>query len=171
MAYLSSNKIEVFPATRRTFNPTTSRLFTEHATTGIVRNLIDGVGFVSSQLRKGYTGSDPFIFNIYGYYFSTLLGYLTDLNYYDVYANIRIDPGNNEHYSELRGIDDNFDGSALPIYTGVDFTNSPQSGTDIYSLHLLHKNTLTGLYEVPQNSLYIFNLESVDIDLIDGGEI
>lgn len=170
MAYLESRLINVFPATRRTYNSAHSRLVTESALTGMVRNLTDADSFVASPLKDDYSGFDAFIFNIHGYYFRALLGDIIDLNIEpDIYASITL-TANNMPYKELQGQDyDRSDGAQE--YQGLTFTGYPVTGNNVYCLHLLHYNSVDGKWEVPNISLNKFYLSSLDIDLIDGGEI
>ena len=164
MAYLNSSDIEVFPATRRTFNSSHARQVTEASLVGMINKLIDVDSFVVTKLSSNYSGSDIFSFNIHGYYFTTTLGKLTDLNYTDIYASIQIDvTSGTPSFYELLGQDVNDE------YQGISFSDSEVTGNNIYCLHLLH-NGDNG-WEVPYDSQVKFSPDSIDIKLIDGGEI
>ena len=169
MAYLASNKIDVFPATRRTFESTHARQVTEAALVGLVNKLIDVESFVVTKLSDTYSGSDEFSFNIHGYYFTTTLGALTDFDYTDLYASITLDvTGGIPAFYEIDGQD--VVGEIDYEYQGVNFTAEEISGDNTYCLYLLHKND-SGKWEVPESSQIKFSPDSLNITLIDGGEI
>lgn len=168
MAYLNSASIEVFPATRRTFNSSHARQVTEASLVGMINRLIDVDSFVVSKLETDnqglLIGSQEFSFNIHGYYFMTTLNPLIDLGGTDIYASIQIDTtSGTPAFYELLGQDVNGE------YQGVNFSNSEVTGDNIYCLHLLHDGD--NGWEIPYESQVKFSPDSIDIKLIDGGEI
>lgn len=179
MANLLSTQIKVFPTTRRTYEVTNGRLVTEDALTGVVRNLIDTDGFVATTDLE-HT-SEPFIFNIHGYYFTVdtvgaVLGLIpSGSTATSLYAVITLELGNSNNYTELYGQDEN------NTYTGVEFVTSLSSlpslssGYERHSLQLLEREDLgSGSFSdwrIPERSKIIFIQNSISIDHIDGGII
>lgn len=169
MAYISSDKIFVFPSTRRSKEQQTSRLFTEATIVSFINKLIDKDGFVIPQDASNPTAVNvnvPFEFNIHGYYFkvskaSDITGALSTAS--SIYANIEIDD-TITNYEELSGQDNNSN------YEGVEFSaNDPTLGATYY-LEILKKDGSDWL--VPTESLVKFNKQSTSHNtLIDCGEI
>lgn len=170
MANIASDKILVFPSTRRGDTQRSARLVSEQSLTTLVNQLLDKDSFV---ITKEFDGNKPFEFNIHGYYFkiatgTDLLGIATALgNPTHVWANITLEETTttpqNDTFVELKWGDDN--GS----YLGVDFTDGEGSGD--YHLEVLTKEG--GSYDVPTESTVKFNVSRVfgDVAVIDGGEI
>lgn len=162
--FLGQGDIRVFPATRRTFESAVSRQVTEANLVDMINKLIDNDGFVVTQLEGELQDNTEFSFNIHGYYFTTTLGAVTAGFSQDVYATITIDTANvPPEFYELDGLDVN------NVYEGVEFTDSPQTGTDVHCLHILTKVDST--WTVPEESKVKFSKDSLGIDLIDGGVI
>ena len=168
VTYMLSDKIDVFPATRRTFQSSHSRQVTEASIAGIVNRLIDKDGFVVTNLPNNAEQQNNmmFEFNIHGYYFRASLGDLVSPFNNDVYGIITIDNGNVYEFNELVGSDEN------NLYKGIRFSESDPSNAILeneYYLHLLSK--VDSVWQVPERSKIKFLPSSVDIELIDGGEI
>ena len=162
--FLSQGDIRVFPSTRRTFESAMSRQVTEANLVDMINKLIDNDGFVVTQLEGELQDSTEFSFNIHGYYFTTTLGAVTAGFSEDIYASIIIDTDNvPPEFYELDGLDvDN-------VYEGVEFTDSAQTGANVYCLHILTK--VGSAWAVPEESKIKFSKDSLGIDLIDGGVI
>ena len=171
MAYLQSDDISVFPATRRTYESSYARQVTEASLVGIVNKLIDRDGFVVNKTLPTTQGAKLY-FNIHGYYFEAEPGDIIDLfnsNVENIYAVIELSTGvDASPFIELVGQDE--EESDISIYKGIEFVNSqPAAASNRYSLHLLQK-TGEG-WIIPEDSIVKFSPESLDITLIDGGII
>ena len=176
MAYLGSDDIiRIFPSTRRTFESANSRQVTEANLTVLINKLVDVDSFVISS------GNGICEFNIHGYYFKINQGSLETLastnNWNDIYATITIDTSSNiEAFYELDGQDTQPESSeseeetdGTGYYQGLDFTGTPVNNENTYTLHLFTK--VDEAWIVPPSSIIKFLPSSVDITLIDGGEI
>ena len=127
MAYLASNKINVFPSTKRGNVQVSARLMSEASMVDIVNRLIDTEGFVITpgSTLNGLTTADlsplvitnPFEFNIFGYYFK--VAQVSDIitaggsGAINIYA--KITTSTIDNYTELSGQDVN------SSYEGVEF--------------------------------------------------
>lgn len=172
-SYVASDKITVFPTTRRGSVQQDARLFTEKSVAGIINQLVDLDSFIITS--KDDVGLDkPFEFNIRGYYFKVqrlrdITNLFNESTSLTIYAVIYLDEGNN--YTELMGQDDSMGGTNNTVYKGVTFNNTPITGTNVFSLFLLSRSSSSStVWEVPEESRYKFDKESLDID-IDGGII
>lgn len=161
--FAKTEKIKVFPATRRANKQVNARLLTEESISSITRRLIDTDGFViTKESENGHLNAkEEFAFDIYGYTFT--LERLSDLPFYadiqdpnvkDIYAYILIQHGGS--YSELVGNDvqndmlnqDWLNNNNVWEYRGVSFcltepdeTTITSETTTLHYIHLLHKNT------------------------------
>lgn len=176
MPYIKSNAINVFPcANRGTAYNLQSRLTSEYNLTNIINQLIDTDSFViSNNLSNGIS------FNIHGYYFSVSdYTSITNLNssWTDVYATITISSDvlvDGVIFNELivTGTEDTSTNDSLDNdqteFTGVEFSNSPASGDNTYSLHILHRDSISSSWYIPPESTVKFvtnsNKRSIKID-------
>ena len=70
MSYVGSQNINVFPSTKRGQYQRDARLMTESSLVGLINELIDLKSFVITPIPSDtLQQSDPFEFNIAGYYF------------------------------------------------------------------------------------------------------
>lgn len=175
MPYLESNSIKVFPATRRTIQPSLARQVTEANLVSLINKLIDKDGFVVTKLTGNEQTDLDFSFNIHGYYFTAALSLLKTIGQgtNNVYAKITIDThsGVPEFY-ELLGQDVIPAGGSSYEYQGIEFKNSEFTlGANEYGLHLLTQDS-DGHWVVPESSQVKFYLNSMQkLELIDGGVI
>ena len=163
--YLGQDKIRVFPSTRRTYGSAFARQVTEANLVEMINNLVDVDSFVVTKLVGGEDGTTTdFSFCIHGYNFTANLGSMVDSFKSDVYATITIDTTSDyPEFYELSGLDVNNN------YEGVNFTDSVQTGTNEYCLHILTHES--NGWVVPEESQLKFSIDSLGIDLIDGGII
>ena len=174
MSYLASNKIQVFPSTKRGSYHPSARLMSEASLVNIVNKLIDTDGFVvtpdedvittnSSGTITGQVTNKVFEFNIKGYYFKIntlndlISSFSSDSN---IYATVHLNT--TDDYVELAEQDDNSE------YQGLNFTNTlPNASSGYYSLWLLAKQG--GYWVVPIDSrvkfVYDFAIG------VDGGDL
>lgn len=177
MAYIASDKIEVFPSVKRANKQVSARLMSEESVSSIVNKFLDKSGFVITS-ADSFSYNNPFEFNIHGYYFKVdstrSIINAVNSNALKIYANIVLATEGN--YTLLQGQDDE---TVDPVsgevtaseYQGVQFSvGSPitsSSGT-CYSLLILERASTSATFEVPAASWYKFNDSSVEID-VDGG--
>lgn len=172
MGYLSTDKIKVFPSTRRGREQVDARLMTEAAMVGIINQLVNKKGFIITQDDE-YNLSNKFKFNIAGYYFEVD----TAQDIFDaagaassntkLYAKITIDESND--YYELAGTDSNSQ------YQGISFEYRSDTPSDSSSVSLVNKyfllfEKISGVWIVANSSKLKFSDSDLDID-IDGGWI
>lgn len=165
-----SGKIKVFPASRRVGSADPfSRLMSESTITSIVNRLISSDGFVITHYESNYEISGLFEFNIFGYYIRVddiedVLDAFDD--YTSIYASIELDDTATSglHYLQIVGIDDT-------NYTGVKFTDTARTGTNIHCIKLFERTTTSSNWEVPDESYIIFSKDNLSLYDIDGGEI
>ena len=71
--YIQTNNISVFPSTRRMNKQVSARLLSEQSIANQINKLIETDGFVitpeDDTSAAGYNPTDPFEFNIHGYFF------------------------------------------------------------------------------------------------------
>ena len=169
--YLATNDIYVFPSARRMNKQVSARLISEASLANIVNKLIETDGFVitpepeaiegdaASQkyALMGFIPSNPFEFNVYGYYFNVVtaqkildlfIGQPVDT----IYANIYLDSTSDPNYVELAGQDECINEAGyeqdILYYKGLTFSDSdltrpgsePQAN---YSLLLFSKESIT----------------------------
>ena len=162
MAYLSSDKIKIFPSAKRGVTKPYSRLTTEESFVRIINKLIDTDGFVINL------GGSTIEFNIHGYYINVDLAALDDLfpSSTHIYAKIQLTTvGDNK---ELAGTDDDDE------YQGVVFSDSPTSPlpSDTYELEILTRASSSDSWSVPTDSKFKFNNDSFNFEIVvDGGVI
>jgi len=173
MPYINSDKIIVFPSTRRGANQQDARLLTEKSMAGIINQLIDLDGFIITPPEK-ISSTNSFEFNIKGYYFKVnQLKDITDLfntsTALKIFGVITLDEGNG--YIELMGQDDTQGNTQTSIYKGVSFSDTSSAAANTYSLQLLYRTSSSSTtWLVPENSRFKFISSSLNID-IDGGII
>lgn len=164
MANLNTADVKVFPSTRRVATQVDARLMTEASMVGIINQLINKDGFV---ITETFNESNPFEFNIYGYYFIVNQGSsITTLvsSGTEIIASIKIDTTNG--YYELVGQDNNNAYEGLNIGTSA---VTPGSNQIVKSLKILEK--VNGVWQIPEASKVMFSQDNIDIIDIDGGEI
>lgn len=178
MSFLNTDKIKVFPSTRRVGTQVDARLMTEASMVGLINQLINKKGFIITPKLNTETGYDPakeFEFNIHGYYFrinqasdiTTLVGN-AGLNKI-VYAHIAVDNSSTTQYHELIGQDDTNVYKGLYIdLTPPDEFDAHLSNADYYHLKLFKANAAGTKWLIADESYAKFNESSVDLD-IDGG--
>lgn len=173
--YLTSDKINVFPSTRRTYSQTafSTRLMTESAIARLINKLIDYDGFVISEEINDNT---IFELNIYGYYFQ-ITNFVAFLNSTfssasDIYASIIIDPSGSPSYQELYVPAEN---ASATTFQGLIFSSDgnpsvtlPTNGF-LKTLKIAVKENSNWI--IPDESRAKFNLRSVGLLEIDGGVI
>ena len=167
--YLATNKINVFPSTRRVQTQTTARLMTEEAMVRIINQLIESDGFIISP--SAFDLSAPLEFNIQGYYFNiaTINDVISNFDSStEVYAYIVIDTSN-QYYYELKGQDINSEYQGLFITDDADWS-SQDSDTITYKLKLFERETTSDTWGMAKESFVMFKDMSVDID-VDGGVV
>ena len=192
MPYVSTDRIIVFPSTRRMNKQVSARLISEQSLASLINKLIEVEGFVitpDNGTAQGFDPTQPFEFNVFGYYFKVnaandILGQFNISTDSEIYANIYLDKNtetvtNGSNYMELAGVDENITPTseeATWIYKGVTFstTNLSQASEDPadHSLLLFKKEVGAGgtsIWVVPVESrlkfVYTFALG------VDGGEI
>ena len=167
--YINSNQIKVFPSAKRNHsNDPFSRLMSESTLVSIVNRLVDTDGFV---ITESYSDSDPFEFNVFGYYFNVTSGSAITSSFSSndvIYAVIQISgatgPGQNPlTFQELTGVDNPFNPSdaRTAVYEGVDFVSALPSGIDNdpskHYLMILQK--VNNVWSIPQSSQIKFNTD------------
>lgn len=172
MAYVSSNKIKVFPSTRRGADYRSSRLLAEQGLVSIINQLVDYPAFVITSAYSDAEGTLEF--NIGGYYFcvdvqevKTKIGGEPN----EIWAKITLDTTviSGDNFVELFGQDEQSGNDT--IFTGVDFTSSDPGADVKLKLKLLEKDS-GGNYAIPVKSQLRFNADQVFSDLtVDGGVI
>lgn len=172
-SYLSSQSVQVFPTTRRTYKQPdfSTRLMTESSIARIVNKLIDFEGFVISDTIT----NTLFELNLWGYYFKlrnllTLLNNIANVEIgNDIYAIIFIDNSTVPGFSELVISEE------ASQFKGIIFSNSSDYIPDGYSSYEKHflaiaRKTSSG-WIIPPESKIKFNFQSVGLLEIDGGVI
>lgn len=174
MATIASEKLTVFPSTRRAGSKPLARLMSEQALVSIVNKLINLDGFVISS-SSSITDSNPLEFNLYGYYFKivnpiTSLGLGTTFSSGSVYAHIEVVTSTSSdslQYEELFGQDDG------GKFTGLVIDDSPtytaQHGGIVKTLRIAQFSNSS--WSVPESSKVRFSRDSLDLSVIDGGII
>lgn len=164
---IASNKIKIFPSARRNFSGDRfSRLMSESTLVSLINKLVDKDGFV---ITSEFSSNSPLEFNIHGYYFRIESDGISSLlsNSSNVYATITLSEytsNKGNAYLELVCADTN------DVCTGVEFSDTAQTGTNKYCLQLLTKENNT--WVIPEDSKVKFKGESViPRELIDGGII
>lgn len=170
--YLPTTSVFVFPSTRRMNKQVSARLVSEASLANIVNKLIETDGFVitpepeqpetgdpdynikKKYYEQGFIPSEPFEFNVYGYYFratsanSIINLFSGETNFTSIYANIYLDKTTDPNYIELKGQDEVTSGSnSLEVYKGLTFS------TD---------NLSKALSNPADYSLLLFQLENLD---------
>lgn len=164
MSYLQTSTIEVFPSVKRGKNQVSARLMSEQAISGIVNNLIDTDGFI---ITRNITSDGPFEFNIHGYYFK--IDHINNLtNQFStatsIYGIIQIKEEGN--YELLQGQDDEGEYRGIEFNSSSGPTETPETGTKVYSLLLLSRTSTSGTWGIDKGSRYKFNYSFE----VDGGE-
>lgn len=169
MPNIASDKITVFPSTRRSAYPH-SRLMSEANVVSIVNRFLDTDGFVITDAFNASSGS--FEFNLHGYYFnidsSTLNTIINNLSGDNVYAHIEVvSVGTAPNiFKELYGQDENNEFKGLVIDTSESYT--AQNSGEVFTLKLFEKSD--GNFVIPSSSKFKFLENSVDF-VVDGGLI
>lgn len=177
MPYIKSNAINVFPcANRGTAYNLQSRLTSEYNLTNIINQLIDTDSFViSNNLSNGIS------FNIHGYYFN-VIDYTSitnlDTSWTDVYAEITIASNTVDGlvFNELTTVETEdvaTDLDADTNFTGIAFTGTkPAEAQYHYSLHILHRDSMSSDWYIPPESTVKFVTNSTKRSIkIDDGEL
>lgn len=175
MSYLASNKIQVFPSTKRGSYQPSARLMSEASLVNIVNKLIDTDGFVvtpdedvvttnSSGTITGQVTNKPFEFNIKGYYF--IVSSLSDLisgfgSYTNIYAKIHLNTTDN--YVELAEQDDDNQYKGINFVTSV--PSSPSAGD--YYLWLLAKPGSYWVVPIDSRVKFVYDFAIG----VDGGDL
>ena len=175
--YLNTDKVEVYPSTRRANHQISARLLSESSMVALINKLIDTDGFVitpdDENSEYGIVDfTKPFEFNIHGYYFiadsgNDIINMFSNPAEDDkIYANIFLDTNGN--YVELKGQD--VDNSGTWTYHGVTFSDSDltqASPAADYSLLLFVREG--NYWQVPVESRVKFEYNFALG--VDGGEI
>lgn len=182
--YIKTEDILVFPSTRRMNKQVSARLLSEQSFANQINKLIETDGFVitpeDDELPSGYSGSDPFEFNIHGYYFyvktaNDITSSFSISDYDSIYGNIYLDTEGN--YTELKSIDSTISISDSTSYyqglvlSSTDLTKESENAAN-YSLKLFEKVTTSNsgnLWMVPPESRLKFKY--IVALGVDGGEI
>lgn len=175
MATITSNKINVFPATRRGGSKPLAKLMSEQALVGITNRLIDLEGFVISDTDV-LTDDAPLEFNLFGYYFSiedpvSSIGLGTTYTSGSIYAHIELVSATADDgivYHELWGQDDNNLYTGLVIDNALEYTAQHSGVVKTLKLAQLDND---GNWKVPEESKIRFSKDSLDLSVIDGGVI
>ena len=175
MSTIASDKINVFPATRRGGSKPLAKLMSEQALVGIINKLIDLDGFIISDVES-LTDDSPLEFNLFGYYFNiedpvTSIGLGTTYTSGSVYAHIELVTATAEDdlvYEELWGQDDNNLYTGLVIDGTAEYT-AQHSGV-IKTLKIAQLDN-DGNWKIPEESKIRFSKDSLDLSVIDGGII
>lgn len=166
--YLATEDIYVFPSARRMNKQVSARLISEASLANIVNKLIETDGFVitpepepiegdadsQKYVLMGFIPSNPFEFNVYGYYFNAvtaqkILNLFSGQSIDTIYANIYLDSTSDPNYVELKSSDSQINELDDGIYfKGLTFSDSdltaqgsePQAN---YSLLLFSKESIT----------------------------
>lgn len=165
--YIESSNVKVFPSTKRGQYQISARLMSEASLISIINRLVDRDGFVITP--EADLATNPFAFNIHGYYFevpsiTAITSLFTDTSATAIYGNIKLEETGD--YVELDGQDDS------GIYKGIQFSDAAL-GDSYFSLKLFEKSGNT--WSVPSDSRIRFSSDSIDIDfdtdVVDGGVI
>lgn len=176
MSNLASEKISVFPSTKRGNTERSARLISEENLVNIINKLVDKDSFVISG-SPDTALSDTYIeFIIHGYYFKAdrealIEQFTNSLNIYAVIYTENTESG----YTVLKGQDT---GGVNSTYKGVHFFNNEngnstdfENGDTRYCLLLLSRASTNDDWYVPKESmLNIKGFRIQDIN-VDGGEI
>lgn len=174
MATIASEKLTVFPSTRRAGSKPLARLMSEQALVSIVNKLINLDGFVIST-SSSITDTNPLEFNLYGYYFKivnpvTALGLGTTFSSGSVYAHIEVVTSTSSdslQYEELFGQDDGGKFTGLVIDDSSTYT--AQHGGIVKTLRIAQFSDSS--WNIPESSKVRFSRDSLDLSVIDGGVI
>lgn len=180
--------VQVFPSSRRVATQSSARMFSEKPVVDITNKLIDTDGFViSDNSSSGYvTTTQPFEFDLYGYYFyidtasliiNSILAENADAK--NIYAKIVLDgvPSNSldfaqgNKFQELHGQDTNPGiNNQDSVYTGVEFVTQVPISVPDNEKYLLLLTLTNGLWKIPDESKRKFSLKSIEFDFaVDGG--
>ena len=189
--FVTTENIFVFPSTRRMNKQVSARLISEASLANIINKLIDVEGFVitpepesGDYVDIGYIPSDPFEFNLFGYYFK--VNAATDItNLFNsstnIYANIYLDKTNaDSNYIELKSSDSNLIDTLddvsnnVSYFKGVTFSDVNLSESDSnkadHSLLLFTRQSIDNSnWTVPIESRFKF-FYTLALG-VDGGEI
>ena len=129
--YLSSDKVNVFPASLRTYNGY-GKYTTEFNLTGIVKSVVDKDSYIISRSLE----DSPFKFVINGYYFEvndTISGN-------NIFANIKIE--NTREYSRLNNLTGEIDAAldANDEFQALSFTSGNKDSNATHWLKLTDAN-------------------------------
>ena len=167
--YLPSDKINVFPSTKRGGYQRSARLISESNLINIINKLVDKDAFVITPFNNSLTPSTRLEFIIYGYYFNIETASLTQSSDFssatNIYANIEL--ATSDGYTTLNG-QDTFDTNST--YNGVTFSDSANTGSSWHSLNLLTRNSSADQWTIPLDSTVKYALNKMG-GSIDGGTI
>ena len=161
--YLNSENVKVFPLGSSRESDPYGRTLNEQNIATLVRRTTDKESYVVSYTKSDTSTTLEFV--LCGYYFraSSVEGIAADDDS-SIYANIQITEDND--YKFLAGSDVTtqlYDANGK--FKGLKFTSKPEEGYK--SLHVLEK---TGNeWDVPKTSKYMFEPESLHIDIIRCG--
>ena len=176
-AKINSDNIAVFPTSHRGAKQRSARLISESNLIGLANRLLDKDSFVISD---SIVPSEPFEFNIHGYYFKITSGdamtnLASSIGGNNIWATIELETTTTatlDTFVELKGSDEEVSGGYE--YGGVVFSDAnpvlPKDTTK-FSLKILTKSGST--YVVPSDSKIKYEASKVfgDITTIDGGDV
>lgn len=173
MSLINSDKLTVFPATRRAGSKPLAKLMSEQALVGMVNKLIDLDGFVISDIES-ITDDTSLEFNLFGYYFNisdpaTSIGLGTTYKSGSIYAHIELVTATAEDslvYEELWGQDDTAGYTGLVIDNSANYTAKHSGVVKTLKLAQLDND---GIWKIPESSKIRFSKDSLDLSVIDGG--
>ena len=179
-AKINSDNIVVFPTSHRGAKQRSARLISESNLIGLANRLLDKDSFVISD---SIVSSEPFEFNIHGYYFKITSGtamtnLASSIGGNDIWATIELETTTTatlDTFVELKGSDEEVSGGYE--YGGVVFSDenlvlpTDTTNTTKFSLKILTKSGST--YVVPSDSKIKYKASKVfgDITTIDGGDV
>ena len=168
--YLATEDIYVFPSARRMNKQVSARLISEASLANIVNKLIETDGFVitpepepiegdadsQKYALMGFIPSNPFEFNVYGYYFNAvtaqkILNLFSGQSVDTIYANIYLDSTSVPNYVELKSSDSQIN----ELDDGIYFKGLTFSDSDL---------TVQGSEPQANYSLLLFSKESITVD-------
>lgn len=168
--YLATEDIYVFPSARRMNKQVSARLISEASLANIVNKLIETDGFVitpepepiegdadsQKYALMGFIPSNPFEFNVYGYYFNAvtaqkILNLFSGQSVDTIYANIYLDSTSDPNYVELKSSDSQIN----ELDDGIYFKGLTFSDSDL---------TVQGSEPQANYSLLLFSKESITVD-------
>lgn len=171
MAYISSNKINVFPSGNRSEDYPYAKLPTEFNLTNIINRLTDVDSFVVNKEYSSNGIVNPLEFNIMGYYFKVDADAVTTLTSTTfpsgpIYGTIKLNDISVGGYT-FRELQNTTSGTTLDVGTefqGITFGTTASSTSGEYSLKLLEK--VNSVWMIPQDSKIKFNTNSTSKSVV-----